>query len=71
MAIFTGTTSLDQVWHDVANNIKVLSSPVSMITAVAFIRQRLPRVFSADSRISIPHRLFRFLNSVEFYFHFF
>ncbi|MGM3190263.1 hypothetical protein ACS25B_04825 [Dickeya dadantii subsp. dieffenbachiae] len=55
-AIFTGMTSLDQVWHDVANNIKVLSSLVSMITAIAFIRQRLPRVFTASSRISIPHQ---------------
>ncbi|WP_420842800.1 hypothetical protein [Dickeya fangzhongdai] len=28
-AIFTGLISSDQVWHDVANNIKVLSLPVS------------------------------------------
>ncbi|WP_256379571.1 hypothetical protein [Dickeya sp. NCPPB 3274] len=28
-AIFTGMTSPDQVWHDVTNNIKVLSLPVS------------------------------------------
>ncbi|ATO33233.1 hypothetical protein [Dickeya dianthicola] len=38
-AIFTGMTSSDQVWHDVANNIEVLSLPVSMMTRIKCIKR--------------------------------
>ncbi|QOL14728.1 hypothetical protein [Dickeya dianthicola] len=38
-AIFTGMTSSDQVWHDVADNIDVLSLPVSMMTRIECIKR--------------------------------
>ncbi|WP_223849495.1 hypothetical protein [Dickeya solani] len=70
-AIFTGMTSSDQVWHDVANNIKVLSLLVSMIMGIEFIKQLLPFMFTASCRISVPHRAITGFWTARGHFHFF